>query len=104
MNMESIGKNLRKYRRMRKLSQEELAEKVGLSTNYVGAIERSEKIPSLETLIDIINALDISADMVLCDVIHTGYEIKNSLLNEKLEKLSPEERAKVYDVIDVLIR
>lgn len=104
MNMESIGKNLRKYRQMRKLRQEDLAEKVGLSTNYIGAMERGEKIPSLETLIDIINALDISADMVLCDVIHMGYEVKNSLLNEKLEKLSPEVRAKIYDVIDVLIR
>lgn len=104
MNIASIGKNIRKFRLMRKLRQDDLAEKVGLSTNYVGALERGEKEPSLVTLIDIINALDISADMVFCDVIHTGYEVKNSLLNEKLEKMSPEDREKVYDVIDVLIR
>ena len=38
MRLESIGKNIRKYRLMRKLRQEDLAEKADLSINYVGAI------------------------------------------------------------------
>ena len=104
MNFQSIGKNIRKFRQQCKLRQEDLAEKTGLSTNYIGTLERGEKVPSLETFIEIINVLGVSADMVLCDVLSTGYEVKNSLLNEKLEKLSPEDRAKIYDVIDVLIR
>lgn len=54
MRLESIGKNIRKYRLMRKLRQEDLAEKADLSINYVGAIERGEKTPSLESLISII--------------------------------------------------
>jgi hypothetical protein len=104
MGLESVGSNIRKYRLMKKMRQEDLAEKAGLSTNYVGALERGEKVPSLETLIDILNALDISADMVLCDVIHKGYEVKHSLLAEKLDKLTQEDRARIYDVIDTLIR
>lgn len=104
MGLESVGSNIRKYRLMKKMRQEDLAEKAGLSTNYVGALERGEKVPSLETLIDILNALDISADMVLCDVIYKGYEVKHSLLAEKLDKLTQEDRARIYDVIDTLIR
>lgn len=104
MGLESIGNNIRKFRLMKKIRQEDLAEKVGLSTNYVGAIERGEKIPSLDTLVAIINALDISADMVMCDVVHTGYEVKHSLLAERLEKLSQEDRARIYDVVETLIR
>ena len=50
MRLESVGKNIRKYRLMRKLRQEDLAEKADLSINYVGAIERGEKTPSLESL------------------------------------------------------
>ena len=103
MELRSIGKNIRKFRINKKLSQADLAEKAGLSMNYVGAIERGEKIPSLDALIEIMNALEISADMILCDVIHTGYEVKNSLLNDKLNKLSPEDQARIYDVIDVLM-
>lgn len=104
MELKSIGRNIRKFRVMKKLRQEDLAERAGLSTNYIGALERGEKIPSLETLIEIINALGVSADMVMCDILQTGYKVKNSLLSEKLEKLLPEDRARIYDVIDTLIR
>ena len=104
MRLETIGKNIRKYRLMKKLRQEDLAEKADLSINYVGAIERGEKIPSLETLLVIINALGVSADMILADVIDTGYLVKDSLLAEKLEKLSAEDRSKIYDVIDTMLK
>ncbi len=76
MELGTIGRNIRKYRLEKKLRQEDLAERANLSINYVGAIERGEKIPSLESLITIINALGVSADMILADVINTGYEIK----------------------------
>ena len=104
MELESIGRNIRKYRLMKKLRQEDLAEKADLSINYIGAIERGEKIHSLETLIVIINALGVSADMVLVDVVDTGYAVKDSLLAEKLDKLSAKDRAKIYDVIDTMIK
>ena len=104
VKLETIGKNIRKYRLMKKLRQEDLAEKADLSINYVGAIERGEKIPSLETLLVIINALGVSADMILADVIDTGYLVKDSLLAEKLEKLSAEDRSKIYDVIDTMLK
>lgn len=104
VELEAIGKNIRKYRLMKKLRQEDLAEKAGLSINYVGAIERGEKVPSLETLLVIINALGVSADMILADVIETGYVVKDSLLAEKLDKLSADDRAKIYDVIDAMLK
>ena len=104
MRLESVGKNIRKYRLMRKLRQEDLAEKADLSINYVGAIERGEKTPSLESLISIINALGVSADMILVDVLDNGYLVKDSLLAQKLDKLSAEDRSQIYDVIDTMIK
>lgn len=104
MKLATIGKNVRKYRLMKKLRQEDLAEKAGLTTNYIGMVERGEKIPSLETFIKILNALGVSADMVLSEVLDTGYTVKNSILNEKLEKLTPEDRDRIYEVLDTLIK
>lgn len=104
MKLDTIGKNIRKYRLAKKLRQEDLAEKAGLSANYIGMVERGEKIPSLETFLTILNALEVSADMVLADVVSTGYIVKNSMLNEKLSKLSSDDREKIYEVIDVLIK
>ena len=69
MKLDTIGKNIRKFREIKKLRQEDLAEKTDLTTNYIGMIERGEKIPSLETFINILNSLGVSADMVLSDVL-----------------------------------
>ena len=104
MELGTIGRNIRKYRLEKKLRQEDLAERANLSINYVGAIERGEKIPALESLITIINALGVSADMILADVINTGYEIKTSMLSEKLSKLSKDDKNMAYDMIDVLLK
>ena len=104
MKLDTIGKNIRKFREIKKLRQEDLAEKTDLTTNYIGMIERGEKIPSLETFINILNSLGVSADMVLSDVLDNGYKVKDSLLNEKLEKLVPEDRKRTYEVIDTMMK
>jgi len=103
MDYRTIGLNLRKIRVQNKLRQEDVAEKANLSVNYIGAVERGERIPSLETFVAILNAIGSSADVVLCDVLEMGYEVKNSLINEKLQALSKEDRTNIYEVLDVLI-
>lgn len=103
MRLDSIGANIRKCRLSKKLRQEDLAEKSNLSVTYIGMIERGEKTPSVETLVTILNAMGVSADVVLCDVLDAGYEIKHSILDEKLSKLSLSDRNKIYDVIDTMI-
>ena len=104
MRLDSIGKYLRKYRREKDLSQEALAEMAGLSGNYIGMLERGEKIPSLETFVELVNALDVSADMLLCEVVNTGFQVKNTLLTDKLEKLSPADRDRIFEIIEVFLR
>ena len=104
MDYTSIGKHIREHRLAKKLHQDQLAEAVGLSPNYLGAIERGEKIPSLETFIAILNKLDLSADQVLADVIPCSYLGRNSMLDEKFKKLSPKDRERIYAVIDTLLQ
>lgn len=104
MKLESIGKYIREYRIKNHMRQEDLAEKAELSVNYIGMLERGEKLPSLETFITIVNVLGVSADVILADLLDKGYEVKASLLNEKLANVSPDTRATVYDVIDAIIK
>jgi hypothetical protein len=49
------------------------------------------------------NALDVTADMLLCDEIQNGYRIKTSMLTEKLEKLSPTDRNKILQMVDIML-
>lgn len=104
MDYTTIGKHIRAYRLQRNLRQEEMAERVGLSTNYYGAIERGEKIPSLETFLSILNTLEISADLVLADVLKVGYKTKNSVLDDKLMELPQAERKRIFAVIETLVQ
>ena len=104
MDYRSIGSNIRKIRTQNKLRQEDVAERANLSVNYVGAVERGERLPSLETFITILNAVGASADVVLSDVLENGYEVKNSLLADRLKSLSKEELTRVYEVLDALLK
>lgn len=104
MDYRSIGKNIRRIRTQNKLRQEDVAERAGLSVNYVGAVERGERLPSLETFITILNAIGASADVVLSDVLENGYEVKNSLLADRLKSLRKEELSRVYEVLDALLK
>ena len=104
MGLESIGKHISEFRHLRKLRQEDLAEITGLSTHYIGAVERGEKIPSLETFIDILNALSISADMVLSDVLQEGYQVKATKLSDQIKDLPVKDQKRIFDVIETLIK
>ena len=104
MDYTTIGKNLRTYRKQRTLTQEQLAERAGLSPNYIGILERGEKLPSLETLLTLLNQLNVSADMVLCDVLNTGYAIKGSQLSEQLAGCDKKVQDRVLAVVATLLR
>lgn len=104
MELESIGKNIRKFRLMRSLRQEDLAEKAGLSVNYVGALERGEKIPSLETFIVLLNALGVSSDVVLSNLLVEKHQADASLLMDRMQDLSAHDVERILAVVDVLIQ
>lgn len=58
-------KNVKYYRKKFKLSQEKLAELSGLSTNYIGDIERTNRKVTIDTIEKISNALNVSpADLL----------------------------------------
>ena len=65
LNYELLGKQIRKQRKEKKYTLEQLAEKLDVSTTFIGQIERAKGIPSLETLVKIANVLEISIDSLL---------------------------------------
>jgi len=55
----SIGKNIRKYRLQKGMSQEKLSELLSANSKFVGHVERFERYISLKKLIQISKILDI---------------------------------------------
>lgn len=103
MDFTTIGRNIKKYRTEKGIRQEQLAEMTDLSTNYIGMIERGEKTPSLATLISIANALGISSDPLLCDVLDAQSAIKSTLLYDLIQALPPHEQRRIFAVIETMI-
>ena len=54
-----MGTNIKYLRREKGLSQEELAEKINKSRNYIGMIERAEANAPVLTLYSISKALEV---------------------------------------------
>jgi transcriptional regulator with XRE-family HTH domain len=64
---ETVARNIRRIRRERGLSQEELADLVNINRNYVGMIERQENSPTIAMLERIAKALKIDPIQLLQD-------------------------------------
>ena len=103
MDKKAFGKQLQRYRERAGYSQESLAEQIECSTIFISYIERGEKSPSLDTLIKLANALNISVDILL------GRELKNytseklKYIESRLKKLPSLEQQKVLDILDSVI-
>lgn len=67
MDYSLLGKRIRDERLLLRLTLEKLAERTDKSINFIGQIERGEGKPSLETMVDIANALGTTVDSLLQD-------------------------------------
>ncbi len=66
MTLRQIFKdNVKYYRKQLKLSQEKLAELSGLSTNYIGEIERNNRKVTIDTIEKIANGFNIDPSLLL---------------------------------------
>ena len=65
MNYQLLGEQIRKHRKSKGFTLEQLAERLEVSTTFIGQIERAKGIPSLETLVKIANTLEASVDSLL---------------------------------------
>ena len=63
-----FGAIVRALRERRGLTQEQLAERAGLSLTYIGYVERGDNVPTLITILQIARGLEVRAAELLRDV------------------------------------
>ena len=100
----SMGKRIQQYRRQKGITQEKLGEMLGLSTNHISAPECGKYAVKPDILVNIINILGCTADDIFCDVIDNGYKVRSSRLTDELDKLPIEDRERILDVLESLIK
>lgn len=65
INYIAIGERISNRRKKLKIRQNVLADMIGISNNYLSSIERGNEKPSLEIMIRICNALQVTPDYLL---------------------------------------
>ena len=99
--LEEMGKRIEMRRRALGLTQEALAERADVTTQFVSYAESGKRAMRPENLRRIANALSVSADYLL-----TGEIIDKDMLilADKLRQLTPEQTRLVEDIIDECIK
>lgn len=64
-SLQTIGRKLREAREKQRLTQVEVAGKADISTNHYAQIERGEANASIETLENILKALNVKSSKIL---------------------------------------
>ena len=99
-----IGKRVKQCREQLGLSQEDFAEKTGLTANYISTVERGMSFPRCENLITLINGLEVSADAIFCDVLQHSCEYQTSELSKRLASLPPEAQKRILQMVELMIK
>jgi len=101
---QEIGRRIKEIRKEKKIPQERLAEMIGISPNYLSALERGAYNIKLDTLVQIIDCLDVTADDIFRGVIKNGYQNHASRLTDEVAKLPPDEQERIFVVLEALIK
>lgn len=99
----TLGEHILILRKKHNLSQAALGKLVDTSGDIIGRYERDIMTPSIEVIMKIADALNVSIDFL---VGKTTLELDTNVLKrvEKVSKLNSEEKDKIFMVIDALIR
>ena len=104
MNKLAMGDRIKEARKNKKLTQEQLAEQLDISVEFVGQIERGLKMPSMQVFVKLIESLNVSADYLLRDSVSTGQLFGDNAIGRKIEKLKPNQRIALEALIDTYIQ
>lgn len=96
MDYTDLGHRIRKQRTILDWTQEALAERVGVSTSFIGHVERGTRKASLETLVSIANAMGVSIDYLL------SASLENSVIGPMPKQLNKKQRTALKEIISTI--
>ena len=94
---ELLGLRVKEFRKQKKLTQEKLAETIGVDNGYISKLEVGQNFPSITTLEKIADVLDVELDELFR---YTNYKSKNfkEEINMIYDKLNKDKQFTLYQV------
>ncbi len=80
----SLGKRIRQRRQVLKITQQELAQALGMTPQHISAIEQDKRTPSLSFLEKASSELGVSIDFLVCGREGAAIEIASAIRSDKI--------------------
>lgn len=101
----TLGKRINQLRKKRSLTSEQLSEICGVNAVHIRKIESGISLPSLSLFLKICNALSVSADFLLGDLLDNPVLPESAKqLVKQFKHLTPEQIDMISEMVEVLIR
>ena len=99
-----FGSRLKALRKERKMTQQEVAQKLKLHNSYIGLLERGERIPSLITVERVASYFGIkSSDLIVEEVKGRKLSLKQKELLYAINDGSKEEIDRIYKIAKIVL-
>ena len=104
MDFSNIGKRLQETRIQSKISQKEMAEKLGISTSYIQQLENGKVNAEFEKFVRVCDFLNISVYEVLNEKNENIIRYMDKELYELIIKCSIEKQKFIYNMVKLLLK
>jgi len=102
--MVSIGERITQLRKHKGWSQDELAKQIDSSRIMIGKYERSDNSPSIEVIVKLAKAFDVSVDFLLGEGQNATFDKEMVKRLDQVESLPDQEKKRIFDYMDLIIR
>lgn len=102
IDYKDIGQRIKQKRIEKGISQEKLSELIGIGPSHMSHIEGGTTYPSFEVFVSLLNALECSADEILCREIVAAKSICINWISEVVDDCSIEETKILSDTLIAL--
>lgn len=103
LDNKEIGLLIKTYRKIKNITQAQLAEIIEIDEKQLGKIERGVHYPSVQTFLKLIKVLEIEIDKFYLDINLQNTSSDSNILT-KIGKLSSQDCKILNEIIDVLLR
>ena len=103
MDYQALGKRIREERLKLHLTQEKLAEDIGVSNTYIGLIGRGERSVTLDTLVRLANRLGITIDYLLQDSIDPKDDVYENIWRQLFYNATSDQQEMMINVVKLLL-
>lgn len=103
-NTVNISNKINSLRKKHNWSQSDLAKKINASREIIGKYERGENMPSLEMILKLADAFNVTVDFLLGKGEYASYNKETVERLNSIEKMDDKTKSVLFDVIDTYIQ